>query len=75
MKSITTIVGILLILLGIVSLAYEGFTYTTQKKVAEIGNIQVTQEQEKSVRLPPILGGVSIVIGLALVVLARTRVK
>lgn len=75
MKSITNIVGILLILFGIASLVYQGFTYTTHEKVAEIGSIQVTEETKKTVPLPPILGGVSIVAGIALVVAARIHKK
>ena len=57
MKSITNITGILLIVLGILSFAYQGVTYTTQKKVAEIGDLKITADTEKTISFPPILGG------------------
>lgn len=73
MKSITSLVGILLILVGIVVFAYQGFTYTKQEKVAQIGDLQVTTETEKRVNLPPILGGLALVAGLVLVVVGRKK--
>lgn len=73
MKSLTNIVGILLILFGILTLGYQGFTYTKQEKIAEIGDVQVTANTEKTVYFPPILGGVSLVAGVVLVVVARKK--
>ena len=67
MKS-SMIVGILLIILGIVSFAYQGITYTTHKKVLDIGPIQATKEEHKTIPLPPILGGLALVGGTALLI-------
>lgn len=75
MKSITNITGILLIVLGILSFAYQGVTYTTQKKVAEIGDLKITADTEKTISFPPILGGLSIAAGIALVVITRINKK
>jgi uncharacterized membrane protein len=61
-----TIVGILLIILGIVSFAYQGITYTTHKKVVDLGPLQATTTEHKTIPLPPILGGIAIVGGVAL---------
>ena len=71
MKSITTLVGIILIIVGIVSLGYQGFTYTQHEKVAQIGDIQVTADTQKTVYFPPILGGASLVAGIILVMVGR----
>jgi hypothetical protein len=71
MKSLTMIVGILLILAGIVAVAYEGITYTQQEKVAEIGSLKVTNDSEKTLPLSPMMGGLSLVAGIVLVVVAR----
>lgn len=71
MKSFTNLIGILLILFGIVILAYQGFTYTKPEKVAQFGDIQITQETEKTVYFPPLLGGGSLVLGIVLMILAR----
>jgi hypothetical protein len=60
------IVGILLIVLGVISLAYQGITYTTHKKVVDIGPIQATTEQHKTIPLPPVLGGLALLGGVVL---------
>jgi hypothetical protein len=59
--------GILLIVLGIIALAYQGINYTTHKKVLEIGPIQATEEEHKTIPLPPVLGVVALVGGVFLV--------
>lgn len=71
MKPITNLVGIVLIIFGIVTLAYEGFTYTKQEKIAEIGDVKITADTQKTVYFPPILGAASILVGLGLVVISR----
>jgi len=71
MKSLVTIVGIILIIAGILALGYQGFTYTQREKVAEIGSLQITADQQKTVSFPPILGGASLVAGIILVVVGR----
>ncbi|MDR3492417.1 MAG: DUF3185 domain-containing protein [Gammaproteobacteria bacterium] len=71
MKSTTTMVGIILILVGIVALAYQGFTYTQHEQVAKIGDLQITADTQKTVYLPPVLGGLCLVAGIVLVVAGR----
>lgn len=61
-----SMVGILLIVLGVIALAYQGITYTTQKKVLDIGPIHATKDEHKTIPLPPIVGGMALVGGLAL---------
>src|ERR1039457_6831137 len=58
------IAGIALIILGVISLAYQGITYTTHKKVLDIGPLQATTEEQKTIPLPPILGGIALVGGI-----------
>jgi hypothetical protein len=60
------IVAIVLIVLGAISLAYGGISYTTREKVLDIGPIEATAERHKTVPLPPVLGGVAVVAGIAL---------
>jgi hypothetical protein len=60
--------GILLIVLGGLALAYQGFNYTHQEKVIDIGPIHATTEEQKHVSIPPILGGLALVGGIALVI-------
>lgn len=61
--------GVILIVAGALMLAYQGFTYTTRKKVVDIGPIQATAKTRKTVDLPPILGATALVGGVVLLVL------
>lgn len=67
------ILGILLIIAGVVALAYGGFSYSTTKKDVDMGPIQVSHKQNHSVPLPPILGVVGIIAGGALVYFGARR--
>jgi drug/metabolite transporter (DMT)-like permease len=62
-----TILGIALIVIGLFALAYQGFTYTTQKKVLDIGPIQATKEEHHTIPLPPILGALALISGVFVV--------
>jgi uncharacterized membrane protein len=72
MKPISWI-GILLIILGGLALAYQGFTYTHQEKVLDLGPIHATAEKQERVSIPPILGGLALVGGIALVVIGGKK--
>jgi uncharacterized membrane protein HdeD (DUF308 family) len=65
------LMGIVLIVLGIVALAYQGITYTTHKKVLDIGPIQATKEEHNTLPIPPILGVLALIGGV--VILATDR--
>ena len=61
--------GALLIGLGIIILAYQGISYTTQKKVIDLGPLKATVNEEK--KIPPIVGGLTLAGGIVLVLLSR----
>jgi drug/metabolite transporter (DMT)-like permease len=65
------VIGIVLLVIGILSLAYQGFSYTTQKKVVDIGPIQATKEEHHTVPLPPILGALALIGGVVVLVSDR----
>ncbi|HXH81643.1 MAG TPA: DUF3185 domain-containing protein [Candidatus Tectomicrobia bacterium] len=67
------VVGVILIVLGIVALAWQGITYTTTEKVVEVGPLKVEAERERTIPLPPVAGGVAVAAGIVLVLLARRR--
>ncbi len=71
MKNLMSVIGIALIIFGLGTFAYKGFHYTTQEKIVQVGDVQVTAEKEKTIYLPPILGGTSIAVGIILLVVAR----
>jgi len=68
-----TLTGIILIVVGIIALAYQGITYTTREKVVDIGPIQVSADKTKTLPLPPIVGGVALLGGIALLVIGNKR--
>jgi len=62
-----TLLGIILIILGVLALAYQGITYTTREKVVDLGPLKITADKEKSIPLPPILGALALAGGIVLV--------
>ncbi len=69
----TTIVGAILIVIGLAALAYQGITYTTRDTVLDVGPIHATAEREKTVPLPPVVGLVAVAGGVALVITGVRR--
>ena len=63
--------GLILVVLGVLALVYQGFTYTTQKKVLDVGPIQATKQEHHSVPLPPILGALALIGGVVILVSDR----
>ena len=68
-----TIVGILLIVLGVVGLALGGFSFTQKEKVLDLGPIEATAEDEETVPIPPLLAGLALVGGVVLVAASARR--
>ena len=67
MKPIT-LVGIVLVVLGVLALAYQGINYNRQKTVMNVGPMQVSAETHERLPLPPILGGLALAGGVVLLV-------
>jgi hypothetical protein len=67
------IIAIVLIAIGVVSLAYQGITYTTREKIIDLGPIKATADKEKTIPLPPILGGLALAGGVVLLVVGARR--
>jgi hypothetical protein len=65
--------GVLLVVLGALALAYQGFSYTRQEKVIDVGPIHATAERHERVSIPPLLGGLALVGGVALLVVGAKR--
>jgi hypothetical protein len=62
------VIAVLLIVLGLVALAYGGITMTTRDKVVDLGPVEVTQEEKHRLPLPPVVGGVAVAAGIILLV-------
>lgn len=68
-----TLLGIILIVVGIVAFAYQGITYTTREKVVDLGPLHVTAEKTKTLPLPPIVGGAALLGGIVLLVVGNKK--
>ena len=64
-------IAAVLIVIGILALAFGGFSYTKQDKVIDAGPVQVTTEKTKRVPLPPVLGGLALVAGVGMLLIDR----
>jgi uncharacterized membrane protein len=67
MKPIT-LIGIILVVLGALALAYQGINYTRTEKVFDVGPIHATAEMHERLPIPPILGGIALIGGVAFLV-------
>jgi len=67
------IIGLVLIVLGIGAIVYKGITYTTREKIIDIGPLEASVDTKETIPLSPIFGGLSIVGGIALVIIGRRK--
>jgi drug/metabolite transporter (DMT)-like permease len=68
-----TIIGLILIVLGVVGFALGGFSFTHKEKVLDVGPIEATADDKESVPIPPILAGLALVGGVVLVAASARR--
>lgn len=67
------VLGVALIVIGVLALAYQGIRYTTREKVLDVGPLKASVEKQKTIPLPPILGVVALAAGVILVVVGNKR--
>jgi hypothetical protein len=67
------ITGIILIVLGVIALAYGGISYTKEEKVLDIGPFEATAESRETIPLPPLLGGLALAGGIVLMIAGSRR--
>lgn len=65
------VIGIVLIVLGVIGLAYGGISWTRNKTVVDVGPIEVQTQERKTIPLPPLVGGVCLVAGIGLLMFRR----
>jgi uncharacterized membrane protein HdeD (DUF308 family) len=72
MKSLA-LIGVMLIVVGLLALAYQAFSYTTRETVLDLGPLQATRETRRTIPLPPIVGVTAVAAGVILLVTASRR--
>jgi len=60
------ILAIVLIAIGIIAFAYQGISYTSRDNVVDLGPLHVTAERSHTLPLPPIVGALALIGGIAL---------
>jgi uncharacterized membrane protein HdeD (DUF308 family) len=73
MTKLMIVAGVLLMVAGVLAIAYQQISYTTRETVLDVGPLQATTESRKTVPLPPLVGIAAVVGGGLLVLAARKR--
>ena len=69
--NVRMIVAIVLICVGVLGLAYQGFTYTTRERAVDVGPVKVDIEKKHTVPVAPIVGGAALAGGIVLLLVGR----
>ena len=67
------IIGVILIVIGVIALAYQGITYTRTERVVDIGPLKVDAKRERTIPLPPIVGGAALLGGVVLLIASSRK--
>lgn len=65
------ILALILVVIGVAGLAWGGFSFTKKETAVDIGPIEITRDSRKSIPIPPVLGAVALIGGIALLVTAK----
>ena len=71
--TLTRIIGVILIVLGVVAFVWGGVFWTDRDTVIDAGPLQVQTEEREGVAVPPILGGIALVGGIILLLVPQRR--
>ena len=66
-------IGVILIVLGLVGIAWGGITYTTREKVVDVGPIHASRDKTHTLPLPPVAGAIALVAGVVLLAAGRNQ--
>ena len=69
----STLSGIVLVVIGLFALAYQGISYTKREKILDVGPIHATKDTTKTISLPPIVGGLSLIGGIVLIAVGAKK--
>jgi len=67
------IIGVILIIVGIIGFAYGGIHWSTEKKDAQLGPLEIKHSENQGISLPPIVSGICLIGGIALVAIGARK--
>ena len=67
------VTGIVLIIAGILMLVFTNINFTTEKKIVDLGPVEINQKQNNSIGWPSWVGGVAILAGIGFIVADKKR--
>jgi uncharacterized membrane protein YidH (DUF202 family) len=68
-----TVIGAVLIVIGLIGLIWGGISYTREEKVLDFGPIEATAERRETIPVTPVVGGIALVGGIVLLLAGRKR--
>jgi hypothetical protein len=71
--SAVRIAGVILIVIGLIGLVWGGISWTEEKTVVDIGPIEARTEEQRSIPITPVVGGLALVAGIVLLVVPRRK--
>jgi hypothetical protein len=63
-----TLISLALITIGIIAFTYQGITWKSREKAFDLGSVHITTEKTNTIPLPPIVGGIALVVGIGLLI-------
>ena len=69
----TLLIGVILIILGIVGFAWGGIRWSTEKKDAQLGPLEIKHTENHGINFPPVVSGICLVGGIALVAIGGRK--
>ncbi len=67
------LIGIIFVVVAVAAFAYQGISYTTREKIVDLGPLQVTADKTRTLPLSPIVGGIALISGIALLVMGQKK--
>lgn len=68
-----TVIGAILIVIGVIGLIWGGFSFTREEKVLDVGPIEATAERRETIPIGPVVGGIALVAGVVILVTGRKK--
>jgi hypothetical protein len=65
--------GIIILIVGLLMTIYTGFTYVTKEKVVDLGELEITKDNQHSINWQPYVGIATMLIGGAVFILGRKK--